>query len=120
MNKRNYVIYVAGKYTAPTKEEVQENVLEARQYAIEVWKLGYTAHCPHLNTAFFDEGTELDYEDFMTGDFELIKRSDGVIMMPNWTDSMGATREREHAIKLGKPVFHSLEELAEWNPNAIH
>lgn len=114
MSKRNLVIYIAGKYTADTPEEITENIVFARQYAIEVWQLGYTALCPHLNTFHFEKDAELEYEDYMNGDFELIKRCDALFMLPNWTDSMGATREREHAIQENKPVFYSLEELARW------
>ena len=106
------VIYLAGPYRAPTEYGVQQNIEAASRVAMEVWKLGAVCICPHKNTAFF--GGALPDAVWLKGDFELIRRSDAVLMMDGWTDSPGAMDEEEYADDLGKKVLVSLKELEDW------
>lgn len=114
MGKRQVLIYVAGKYTANTDEEIIDNVLLARDYSIKIWDLGYTAICPHLNTAHFEIDSRCDWKEFLEGDLEIISRCDAVFLLPNWLDSKGAQQEREHAIIMGKRIFYNINELEKW------
>lgn len=112
---RDKVIYIAGKYSDNDPLNVEENIDLAREYALALWEMGYTAICPHLNTANFEDDSNCKYDDFLDGDLELIKRSDALFMLPNWTESFGACREREHAISLDKKIFYDLNDLENWN-----
>ena len=111
---RSKLIYTAGAYTGPTAQVVRENINTAKSYAMSVWELGFTAICPHLNTERFEVDCGCNYEDYMRGDFEIINRVDALFMIPNWTHSKGAIRERLHAMNQDKPIFYNLEDLAEW------
>ena len=111
MSKRQYVIYVAGKYSG-TADQIKENIKIARKWAIKIWELGFTAICPHLNTMNFEEDCSIGYNDYLEGDFHIIDRCDGMFMIPeNWKISGGARDERQHAIGNGQPVFYDIVNL---------
>ena len=98
------VYYIAGPQGAPTPEERMLFAQRAAYVAKEVWFLGHGAICPHLNTYEFGQG-ELGYADFLPADFEMIWRSDGIIMLPGWGDSKGACAEYWFALWSGTPVW---------------
>ena len=106
------VIYLAGPYRSPTEHGVQQNIEAASKVAMEVWKLGAVCICPHKNTAFF--GGALPDETWFKGDYELLRRSDAILMMETWESSGGAMHEKLFADDLGKPVLFSLAELECW------
>lgn len=91
------LIYLAGKYSG----DVDANIAEARRWAVKLWEAGYAVICPHLNTAHMEIDCKAQYEDYLRGDFMMIERCDAIFLLPNWQDSSGATREREHAIANG-------------------
>jgi hypothetical protein len=103
------VIYIAGKYRAKTEWELIENIRHAELAARRLWAEGWSVICPHKNTAHFgglftDE--QIDYETWINGDLELIRRSDAIYMLNNWGTSNGAKRELELAKELGKEIYY--------------
>lgn len=98
------VVYVSGKYRdARGPWYVKKNIELAGDVAIEVWKLGFCAICPHMNTALM-EGP-LDDPHIIAGDCELVRRSDAVVVLPNWETSEGTRIEVKTALENNKPVF---------------
>lgn len=123
------VAYIAGPYSAESHNELYENMQVARRYAVKYWKLGYAVICPHLNTAFMDGivngGNKFeDWPVFLIGDFELLKRSDIVVMIPGWRDSKGAVEEHTKAVEWGKEIideeFHRRNEEENKWPSHSH
>lgn len=106
-NNRNVVVYIAGKYSG----DIAGNIQVAREAAIKVWEAGFTAICPHLNTAFFDQDCTCTYIDYLDGDFEILKRCDAILMLENWQDSEGAKKEYEFAKYFDIPIYFTVEEL---------
>lgn len=116
MTVEGKVAYVAGPYRPYVDDEgerhsIARNVREAGNYGIEVWKRGYVALVPHTLTYLNPSKQRNDgsikgipAEAFMDGELELIRRSDFLIMLPEWKYSRGATAEREYALQLGLPV----------------
>lgn len=114
-------LYVAGPYRGKTPEIEAQNVALARGVAKLLWTMGYSVLCPHLNTHEFDKpSTEsspskfgiidysvraLTWEEIMRGDIELLDACDGIVMLPAWQSSQGATMEYEHAKKNGIRIF---------------
>jgi hypothetical protein len=96
-------LYISGPYRAPTPFRIQANIRAAQEVALAVWRLGAVAICPHANTALFDG--EADDAVWLAGDLELVRRCDGMVMVPGWARSVGAQAERDLAISLGLPVF---------------
>ena len=101
------VIYCAGPYSAPTLEGVADNVAAAVAFGQKVRALGALPLVPHVTVLPTD-----DYEGAMSECFELIRRSDAVILMPAWRQSPGAMRELDFARALGLVVFGHLVDLA--------
>ena len=106
------VVYLAAPYRSPTEYGVHQNIQAAERVALEIWRLGVVCICPHKNTAYF--GGALPDAVWLKGDFELIRRSDAMLMMFGWRASSGACDEKELADDIGKPVLFSLAELERW------
>ncbi len=111
------VVYVAGPFRSVNPNGrsnswgVQSNVMRAMALALEVWKLGHAAVCPHSNTMFFQDADGCVDDVWLNGDLEILKRCDAVLMTPDYERSSGARAERDEALRVGLPVF---ETLAEW------
>jgi len=107
LNLRKIVVYVAGKYSAPTRKEFLENAKKALKVSKEIWKAGFTAICPHGNTYdFWKTEPKIDHEDYLVGDFQLIDLSNAIFMLDDWQISKGAVEEHRHAKEIGIPIFY--------------
>jgi len=115
------LIYIAGKYTGKTFSEIDDNIKKAEAVAIELvakrGKQGFYPVTPHLNTAHFEiyeaclDGINYNY--WLEGTAEMLKRCDGILMMENWRDSRGAIKEKNLAWELDIPVYLNIEEIKE-------
>lgn len=110
--ERPRVIYVAGPFRSPTHWGIVENVRRAEAAALEVWKRGAIALCPHLNTANF-QGALPDGA-WLYGTLELMRRCDAVVLVEGWESSSGTMTEIAEAETLGIPVLSSLDQLDKW------
>lgn len=106
------LVYVAGPFRGPNTWEVEQNIRRAEILALDVWRLGAAALCPHTNTRFFDGAA--DDLLWLQGDIVMLSRCDAVIMTPDWRRSNGATAEYEYALHHGIPVFETLDALKSW------
>lgn len=106
------VVYVAGPFRGETPWQVELNVRRAEELALEVAKIGAMPLCPHTMTRHFDK--LLTDQFWLDGTLELLKRCDAVVLTARWQLSTGTKAEVESAVKQGKPVFDSVEELAIW------
>jgi hypothetical protein len=103
------VVYLAGPYRAKNGRTVREHVRTAEDWAVQVWKRGHFALCPHLNSAFMDG--EAPDELFLAAGEEMVRRSDAILLLPHWTESYGSKRELAMATKNQLRVFHSYLDL---------
>lgn len=103
------VVYIAGPFRATTAWGVEQNVRRAEQAALEVWRLGAAAVCPHMNTRHF-HGVLADNV-WLDGDIEILKRCDAVLMLDGWEESVGASAECGVAHSTNIPVFFDFAEL---------
>ena len=97
------VFYIAGPYRADTPRKILENIRAAEAIAIEVWKSGNVALCPHLNSRLMD-GVCND-SIFLEGAIELMKRCDAVVLVPSWEKSAGTRAEVKIAEEIGLPIY---------------
>lgn len=107
------VIYVAGKYLGNSDWETYNNIHKARVVARKLWDEGWAVICPHSNTAFFGAESEKDRDDpngdwqrWLNGDLEIIRRCDAIYMLDNWKDSKGAKLEHKLAVELGLEIYY--------------
>ncbi|SRR6266705_1397177 len=106
------VVYVAGPFRAANSWEVEQNIRRAETLALEVWRLGAAAICPHANTRFY-QGAAPDAV-WLDGDLEILRRCDAVLLVTGWRTSSGTHAEIAEAFDCGIPVFGSLCELQLW------
>jgi hypothetical protein len=106
------VVYIAGPFRGANSWEMENNIRRAESLALEVWKLGAAAICPHANTRFF-QGAAPD-EVWLDGDLAILRKCDAVLLTPDWQQSVGAISECCYAESRCIPVFSSLEKLQEW------
>ena len=111
-NRRELVVYCAGPFRSPHAWGITANIFTAAQWSLEVWRAGFVALCPHLNTAPF-QGSLPD-EVWLDGDLELVKRSDAVLLLPRWEESAGARSEKAFAEDQGIPCFTVIADLEAW------
>ena len=103
------ILYVSGPYRGKSKIklinrlQVIRNIINARKVAKELWRMGYTVICPHLNSALMDGVTSDDR--FLEGDIEILQQCWGIVMIQGWQRSTGALMELKDARQTGKKVF---------------
>ena len=106
------VVYIAGPFRAATPWGIKLNVDRAEALALEVWKLGAVALCPHAMTRHYQDAAPDDV--WLAGMLELLGRCDAVLLVEGWQRSTGALEERLRALDLGLPVFEHLHQLQAW------
>jgi hypothetical protein len=106
------VVYVAGPFRGPDSWAIEQNIRRAEELALEVWKCGAAAICPHTNTRFY-QGAAPD-EVWLEGDLEMLARCDAMLVVPNWHKSEGTKAEIARAESRGIPVFYTLADLIKW------
>ena len=112
------LVYVVGPYRGSGLWQISENIRRAEALALQVWQLGAACICPHKNTAYFN-GAAPDHV-WIDGDLEMVRRSDAIICVPGWEQSVGSKGEVALAGQLGLPVFHSIDELRHWMTEPLH
>lgn len=106
--------YIAGPFSALTREEVEENIRRAVMVGIEVAKLGVYPITPHANTAHPAFEALQPYDFWIDGCKILLQAAHVMVLVPGWEQSSGACGERKIMIQLGRPVFESVEALKQW------
>jgi hypothetical protein len=115
------ILYIAGPYSAPTKQQRDANIAAAREAALQAWDAGWAAICPHLNTARFDDYLDLPNERYIAGDLEIIHRldparGDALYMLPGWQESNGAQLEFRRAFVRRLPIHWGTMPVCEGLP----
>jgi hypothetical protein len=112
------VAYVAGKYTANSPEEVEQNVMDAALLGAKLTKQGYAVLMPHCNSHLASQlcHPPIPYQDWLDSCCELMSRCDLVVLLPGWQHSNGANVEAALANKLGIPTFewNEVPDVSEW------
>jgi hypothetical protein len=106
------LVYIAGPYTGADGWEVACNVHEAEKLAREVVRMGAGPITPHSIGARM-AGTET-YELWCAVTLEMMRRCDAVLFTADWQRSRGARGEHQEAVRLGMPVFVTVDDLREW------
>lgn len=98
---KQYLIYIAGPYTAETPWKIEQNCRRAEEVSLQVWKAGHLPVCPHLlGRHFFGEIQE---DVVINGLLELMIRCDGVMFIGGYQSSPGCMRELEVAREFDIP-----------------
>lgn len=98
-----HLIYVAGKYSAGTPEQVERNIRVAQSWAAAINRtgLGVFAVVPHSLSRNIE--SSLDEETWRAGTLALSRRCDGLVLLPEWQESAGSLGELAAAKLDGRP-----------------
>lgn len=106
MNKK-IKVYIASPYTIG---DVAVNVKAQIDAADQLMNLGFAPFWP-LCSHFQHMAHPRPYQDWIEIDLLWVEACDCLLRLPG--ESKGADGEVAHAIKIGKPVFYSIEEMIE-------
>ena len=115
------IIYIAGKYGAPTDGEKLKNTNKAIDVAIKVYKLGHYPLVPHL-THWIEKRMDYNGEPprendyWYTFDNLIIPKCDGILRICPEGLSKGADAEMEYAKRLNLQVFDTIEDIPDIIP----
>ena len=106
------LIYVAGPYSAATRNQIENNVNCAIDAGVKIYLSGHFPYVPHL-TDLVDKraketGNDLSWEDFIRWDMPWLKVCDALLYLGS---SKGADLELGEAERLGKRIFYSVDDL---------
>ena len=96
-------IYIAGPYRAETSWAVEQNIRRAEEIGFLVACAEAVPVIPHTMYRHFD-GTLTD-EYWLKATQSLLRRCDGIVLLPGWALSEGSCGERELANRLGLPML---------------
>ena len=89
---RDFIVYIAGPYRAPTENGVQQNIDRARAAAIEIAEMGLGFFCPHLNSDHM--GGVIPDDEWIEMDLAILRGCcKAILMLEGWKKSTGAARE---------------------------
>lgn len=106
--------YVAGPFSAPTREGVEANIRKAERMGLEVAKLGLMPVIPHTNTSHPDFEHIQPYQFWVEGTLELLKACQVMILCEGWEKSSGSRGEKFYAATHGIAHFESIQDLKDW------
>ncbi len=89
-----------------------ENVRRAVEAAEQVRGLGMVPFVPHLTALWQMMSPHAEYDYWLPMDLAWLDRCDAVLRLPGW--SKGADMEMAYALRIGKPVVDSIQELLNW------
>ena len=99
------VAFISGPYRADTVNGIHDNIEAARKVANKYRHMGYAVICPHMNSAYCDNG---DDQMFLDECLAIISRlllgTDCMVMMNNWEKSEGAIKEQAKAVWRGVEI----------------
>jgi Domain of unknown function (DUF4406) len=107
------LVYIGGPFRSRSTPynhwEQEQNVRQAEELALQVWKLGAVAIAPHSLTRFWQGA--LPDETWLEGDLEILSRCDAMLLVPGWEQSAGTRAEVAYATHNFIPVYHSLAQV---------
>lgn len=109
------LIYISAPYSAPSEEQKRLNIeLAEKMGKLLLYNFRVAVIVPHTMTRDWEKHPAFDYDLTLDADLEIIKRVDALLVVGQWYKSNGCKKEILYAYTIGKPVFFSLTELANW------
>jgi hypothetical protein len=100
----NKLVYLSGPLRGRSRWEEEKNTREAEETYMSLLRLSLVVHVPHTTARFAQDVLPVD--EWLHREFVIIRRCDGLVMMPRWEKSEGACIEKEYADRVGIQVFY--------------
>ena len=105
-------IYVAGPYSGKSLAEIEQNVQNAMDAGLRIWKKGHFPYIPHLthwsDLRAREIGLDMDWVDYVKWHGIWVDQCDALLLLG---ESKGALLEYKQAKRTNKKIFHSLDEI---------
>lgn len=109
MNPVYRLIFVCGPFNGASEWIRHYNIRKAANAAVDIWKRGGVAICPHLNSGeFFAQAPEYQ---FTEGYLEVLRRCDAIFLINGWELSTGCRRELAEAVRTGLTIIRTFDDL---------
>lgn len=108
--KREKIYYLAHPFSAPTKQERIDNLLESIKKTDQLIQLGFNIFNPLAHSYLQDFYIPKPESFWYDLDLKILERMDGLILTPNWQKSKGCKMEFERATELQLEIL-DYEEL---------
>jgi len=99
-------VYVAGPYTKP---DPVSNTATATAVADRLFRAGYLPFLPHAMTMLWHFAHHHAYDEWLGYTMAWCERCDCLLRLHG--ESNGSDREVERMLELGRPVFHTFDDL---------
>ena len=109
------VAYVVGAYRHKSWRTMAANAEAAVEAGVKLTKRGYVALIPHR--AIGCMYGKISEAEAMTACYELIRRSDCVVVLPSWNQSRMSPKEIDFARANKIPVWFGVENVPELSSN---
>lgn len=97
------IIYVAGAYRGPHAYAIELNVRLAEDAGLRLAEIGAVPLIPHTMYRFFQGALPDTF--WLPATLDLLRRSDAVLLLRNFRESIGALAERTEAERCSLPIF---------------
>jgi hypothetical protein len=116
MSTKRKCIYVAGAISASSAGKFLNNIRKGIQLSKDVFLAGYAPFCPfidfHYNLVMTDaEVKSITTEDYYDYSIAWLEKTDAVLLVPGWGESVGTLKEIARAQELNIPIYHTMAEL---------
>lgn len=118
MSKTPLVWYTAGPYRAAGPWATEMNIRNAEEVAQSLRLHGQYVICPHTNCRWSDQ--QVTDAQYLAETMELMRRSDVVLVLPNWADSEGTCGEIDEAERLAMPCLYLSAYMTGYKDGVIH
>jgi hypothetical protein len=108
------LVYVAGKFTAPLRHEVEKNIAAAEYYGLQLARVCAYPVVPHKNTDHPQYEVLQGYDFYVAGTLALCRACDAILLIPGWEASKGARGEALEMQRLGRPIFYDVDDVKDW------
>lgn len=116
--KSSRIVYIAGPFSAPTREGVERNIAQAQRVALELAAKGIFYISPHLNSAHADFEIVRDKRFWLEMYLNILNRCDALLVFGDYTTSEGTLSEIAFANAANIPIFYDIPRLDQWYRNA--
>lgn len=103
------LIQIVGAYRADTINGVHQNIQTARDYGIQILKLGHYVFIPHTMTAYMNG--VISEKIFLEMALHFLTFADAIFTLPHWFESKESLIEIEEAKRLKLKIYDSLHQI---------
>ena len=106
-------IYVAGPYSSNNVIDVLKNIGRGEKICAELFRRGYAPFCPWHDKSYVIDNPDIDFtiEQFYEYSIAWLEVSDAMLVIGDWTDSIGVNLEIEFANNRNIPVYFDINHL---------